>query len=139
MKFTSFGRQLSCVQIPKTQLVANSSVYEIWRHIHKRVKGSILPHIEVRWTSHRGKMDPPNFSIFKFEFIPHLDIFLFEMQNITAACSSILFNYLIPIKKLIIISTIIALVIIRREKLQVVAMPIFFYQSNRTNMQNKCA
>ena len=42
--------------------------------------------IEVRW--------PPNLSLFKFEFIPHLDTFLFEMQNVTAACSTILFNYL---------------------------------------------
>ena len=46
--------------------------------------------IEVRWTL--------NLSLFKFEFIPHLDIFLFEMQNVTAACSTILFNNLIPIK-----------------------------------------
>ena len=28
--------------------------------------------------------------------------------------------------------------IFRREKLQVVAMPIFFFQSYRTNRQNKC-
>ena len=46
--------------------------------------------IEVRWT--------PNLSLFQFEFIPHLDIFLFEMQNVIAACSTILFNNLIPIK-----------------------------------------
>ena len=32
------------------------------------------------------------------QFITHLDTFLFEMQNVTAACSIILFNYLIPIK-----------------------------------------
>ena len=50
------------------------------------------PHltIEVRWT--------PNLSTFQFEFIPHLDKVLFEMQNVTAACSTILFNKLIPIK-----------------------------------------
>ena len=42
-------------------------------------------------------MDPLNFSIFKFEFIPHRNIFLFEMQNLTAAYST----FLIPIKKLI--------------------------------------
>ena len=53
----------------------------------------------VHLTSHRGKMDPPNFSIIKFEFIPNLDIILFEMQNVTVAYSTILFNYLIPIKK----------------------------------------
>ena len=39
---------------------------------------------------------------FKCLFIPHLNTFLFEMQNVTAACSTILFKYLIPIKKLII-------------------------------------
>ena len=38
---------------------------------------------------------------FKFEFISNLDTFLFEMQNVTVACSTFLFNYLIPIKKLI--------------------------------------
>ena len=58
------------------------------------IKGSMDPSypltIEVRWTL--------NLSLFKFEFIPHLDIFLFEMQNVTAACSTILFNNLIPIK-----------------------------------------
>ena len=58
------------------------------------IKGSRDPSypltIEVRWT--------PNLSLFKFEFIPHLDIFLFEMQNVTAACSTILFNNLILIK-----------------------------------------
>ena len=55
------------------------------------IKGSRDPSypltIEVRWT--------PNLSLFKFEYIPHLDIFLFEMQNVTAACSTILFNNLI--------------------------------------------
>ena len=49
------------------------------------IKGSRGPSypltIEVRWT--------PNLSLFKFEFIPHLDTFLFEMQNVTAACSNI--------------------------------------------------
>ena len=57
------------------------------------IKGSRGPSyltIEARWT--------PNFSIFKFEFIPHLDTFLSEMQNVTAVCSTILFNNLIPIK-----------------------------------------
>ena len=54
------------------------------------------------------------------------------MQSITAACSIIIFKYLIPIKKANI-STIIALVIFRREKVQVVAMPIFFVQFNGTN------
>ena len=58
------------------------------------IKGSRDPSyqltIEVRWT--------PNSSLFKFEFIPHLDIFLLEMQNVTAACSTILFNNLIPIE-----------------------------------------
>ena len=43
------------------------------------------------------------------------------MQNVTAACSTILFNYLIPIKTHI--STIIALVIFRTESVQVVARP----------------
>ena len=37
------------------------------------------------------------------------------------------------------ILAIIALVIFWREKVQEVAMPIFFFQSNRTNKQNKCA
>ena len=49
------------------------------------IKGSRGPSypltIEVRWT--------PNLSLFKFEFIPHLDTFLFEMQNVTAAYYSI--------------------------------------------------
>ena len=54
-------------------------------------KGKSYLTVEVRWT--------PNLSIFKFEFTPHLDTFLFEMQNVTAACSTILFNNLIPIKK----------------------------------------
>ena len=94
----------------------------------KGSRGSSYLTIEVKWTP------PPNFSISKFEFIPHLDISLFEMQNVTAACSTILFNYSIPIKKAHI-STIIALVIFRREKVQVVAMPIFFIQYNRTNKQ----
>ena len=40
----------------------------------------------------------PNVSIFKFIFIPHLDTFSFEMQNVTAACCTFLFNNLIPIK-----------------------------------------
>ena len=38
-------------KIPKTLLVVNSFVYEIWRHFHQRVKGSILPH-------NRSKMYP---------------------------------------------------------------------------------
>ena len=58
------------------------------------IKGSRDPSyplkIEVRCT--------PNLPLFQFDFIPHLDIFLFEMQNVTAACSTILFNNLIPIK-----------------------------------------
>ena len=61
------------------------------------IKGSRGPSyqltIEVRWT--------PNLSLFKFEFIPHLDTFLFEMQNVTAACSTFLFtttSNLLPIK-----------------------------------------
>ena len=58
------------------------------------IKGSRDPSyplkIEVRWT--------PNLSLFQFVYIPHLDIFLFEMQNVIAACSTILFNNLIPIK-----------------------------------------
>ena len=53
-------------------------------------KGQSYLTIEVRWT--------PNLSIFKFEFIPHLDTFLFGMQNVTAACFTILFNNLIPNK-----------------------------------------
>ena len=72
------------------------------------IKGSRGPSyltIEVRWSP-----PPPNFSIFKFEFIPHLDIFLLEMQNVTDACSTILFNYFNPNQKAQIL-TIIALVI----------------------------
>ena len=38
-----------------------------------------------------------------------------------------------------LISTITAKVIFQREKVQVVAMPIFFFHSYRTNKQNKCA
>ena len=49
------------------------------------MKYDVIFTIEVRWTA--------QFSIFKFELIPHLDIFLFEMQNVTAACSTVLFNY----------------------------------------------
>ena len=98
-KVTSFGKQLlSCVQIPKTQLVVNSFVIKhdvIFIKGSKPFKGSILPH-------NRGKMDPSSnftiFNMFKFEFIPRLDTFLFEMQNVIAACSTILFSYLIPIK-----------------------------------------
>ena len=41
--------------------------------------------IEVRWI--------PNLSLFKFEFIPHLDIFLCEMQNVTATCTTILLQF----------------------------------------------
>ena len=55
------------------------------------IKGSRDPSyplkIEVRCT--------PNLPLFQFDFIPHLDIFLFEMQNVTAACSTILFKLLI--------------------------------------------
>ena len=71
------------------------------------IKGSRGPSYltkEVRWTP------PPSYSIFKFEFIPHLDKFLFEMQNVTATCSIFLFNYLVQIKQAHI-STIITLVI----------------------------
>ena len=53
-------------------------------------KGQSYLTIEVKLT--------PNLSVLKFEFIPHLDTFLFEMQNVIAACSTILFNNLIPIK-----------------------------------------
>ena len=65
----------------------------IWHNFYavifiKGSRGLSYLTIEVRWT--------PQF--LKFEFIPHLDTFLFEMQNVTAACSTILFNNLIPIK-----------------------------------------
>ena len=99
------------------------------------IKGSRDPSypliIEVRWT--------PNLSLFQFEFIPHLDIFLFEMQNVIAACSTILFNNLIPIKTHI--STIIrALVMFRKETCkQKPGMPIFFFQYNRPIKQHQCA
>ena len=75
------------------------------------IKGSRDPSyplkIEVRWT--------PNLSLFQFEYIPHLDIFLFEMQNVIAACSTILFNNLIPIKNSYISTIIRALVMFRKE------------------------
>ena len=90
---------------PKIPRVYN---YELWSHIHQRVKGSILP------AQNRGKMDP-NLSLFQFEYIPHLDIFLFEMQNVIAACSTILFNNLIPIKNSYISTIIRALVMFRKE------------------------
>ena len=129
---TSFGKQLSCVQIPKTQLVVNSFVYEIWRHIHQRVKGSILPH-------NRGKMHgPPISQSLSPSLYLTLTYFLFEMQNVTAACFTILFIYLIPIKQAHI-STIIALVTFRREKEHVMAMPTSFCNLIITNRQNKCA
>ena len=44
-------------------------------------KGQSYLTIEGKWI--------PNLSIFKFEFIPHLDTFLFEIRNVTAACSTI--------------------------------------------------
>ena len=52
------------------------------------------------------------------------------MQDVTATCSTILFNYLIPIKQGHI-SMIIALVIFRRETVQSVTMPILFFQANK--------
>ena len=122
MKVTSFGRQLSCVQIPKTLLV-NSIVYMTYDVIF--IKGPRGPSyltimtIEVRWT--------PHFSLFKFEFIPHLDKFLFEMQNVTVACSTILFNYLIPIKNSYFNDY--SLSNISKRTVQVEAMSIFFFHS----------
>ena len=44
MKVTSFGRQLSGVQIPKTQLVFNTIVYEILRHNYSSNRQKVQPH-----------------------------------------------------------------------------------------------
>ena len=58
-------------------------------------KGSRDPFLPAQ---NRGKMYPQFTTLSVRFYIPHLDIFLFEMQNVTAACSTILFNNLIPIK-----------------------------------------
>ena len=70
-------------------------------------------------------MDPPPPSFSNFElFIRHLivDTFCLKRQHVTDACSTILFNYVIPIKKPI--CSTIALVKVRRENVHVVASSI---------------
>ena len=99
------------------------------------IKGSRSPSyltIAVRWT--------PNLSIFKFEFKPPLDKFLFEMQNVTAACSTILFNNLIPIKNSYF-NDYQGLSDVSKGNVQVEARHahLFFLQSNRPIKQNYCA
>ena len=91
------------------------------------IKGSMDPSypltIEERWTL--------NLSLFKFEFIPHLDIFLFEMQNVTAACSTILVNNLIPIKNTYFNDYQGLSDVSKGNVQEKPGMPIFFFQFNK--------
>ena len=81
----------------------------------------------------------PNLSLFlfKFKFIPHLDTFLFEMQNVTAACSTFLFTTnLLPIKNSYFNDYQGLSDVSKGSRSQ--ACPPSFFQSNRPIKQHWC-
>ena len=81
----------------------------------------------VHLISHnRGKMDPPPpvSQTLNCLYVTLVDTFCLKRQHVTDACSTILFIYVIPIKKPIFQRIIIALVKVRRENVHVMANSI---------------
>ena len=71
-----------------------------------------------------------------FELISNLDIFLFEMRNATAACSTVLLN---PDQKAHYFNDYSLSDISKRKTASSGHAHLFPPQYNRANKQNKCA